>query len=79
MSLSDQLAAAIQDGRKRGPQCRTGRLLGKLEKADVDTLMQALGQGVAYTVIADALKREGHTEVGADSISRHYRGKCSCE
>lgn len=76
MGLADAIAAATADARPAG--CSVGALLSTMDAADADVLRSALDDGVVGTVLAAALKAEGH-DVSAYTLQRHRRGTCRCD
>ena len=73
------LAAALtaHDNRIRGPRCSFGKVLDKLDESDRAALMQALGSDVSGSVIAAALRAEGHHMKG-HTVQRHRNQDCGC-
>lgn len=57
--------------------CPFQRIINKLDKADKETLSQALLEGYPNITIAKALRVEGH-RIAEISIMEHRKGLCRC-
>lgn len=76
MGLADALRSEQDRGIQKGPRCSVCALYLTLDAADASALDEAmLDKAVATSVIARALKSEGH-QIGASTLGRHRNGEC---
>lgn len=61
----------------RGPRCGVDVLIESLDADDRATLAGWVSDGREWSWIAAVLRSEGHRMAG-QTLSRHYRGLCSC-
>lgn len=74
MALKDSLQKYAVE---RTIYCPFQRIINKLDKADKETLSQALLEGYPNITIAKALRVEGH-RIAEISIMEHRKGLCRC-
>ena len=76
MTLADRLEK-INTQRQISVKCPFATLLDNLPKADRDTALKALEDGISASALTSALRLEGY-KIAELSILHHRKGTCRC-
>lgn len=75
MNFQEALSSTLRDEREARVQCKVCHLLTTLDRADAESLEQALSdtENYGHMQIVRALATIGHNEIKDHSVARHRR------